>query len=62
MIINFFLALLLSIGLGVGILIGGNVAIFGVFAGEIILVGGLCIGAYAIITHYGVKKYESLNG
>ncbi len=62
MIINFFLALLLSIGLGVGILIGGNVAIFGAFAGEIILVGGLCLGAYAIITHYGVRKYESLNG
>ncbi|MBP5417523.1 MAG: hypothetical protein J6Y58_08365 [Clostridiales bacterium] len=62
MIVNFFLALFLSIGLFVAIIIGGNTAIFGAFAGEIILVGGLCAGAYAIITHYGVKKYESLNG
>ncbi len=62
MIVNFILALFLSIGLFIAIVIGGNAVIFGAFAGEIILIGGLCIGAYAIITHYGVKKYESLNG
>lgn len=62
MIINFVLALIAACGLGVGILIGGDIAVFGAFAGEIAVVAGLCIGAYAIITHYGVKKYESLNG
>jgi len=30
--------------------------------GELVFILGLSIGAYAIITHYGVRKYESLNG
>ncbi len=34
----------------------------GLLLGEIVVLVGLSIGAYAIITHYGVRKYESLNG
>ncbi|MBO4495117.1 MAG: hypothetical protein J5752_04605 [Clostridiales bacterium] len=35
---------------------------YGILLGELVLIAGLCVGAYAIITHYGVRKYESLNG
>ena len=62
MIVNMVFAILFCIGLVVSLIIGRDPVYFGILGGEIALLLGLCAGAYAIITHYGVRKYESLNG
>ena len=62
MVVNMILALVFGIGLVVSVIIGKDPVYFAVLGGEIVLLLGLCAGAYAIITHYGVRKYESLNG
>ncbi|MBR5937199.1 MAG: hypothetical protein IKZ90_02865 [Clostridiales bacterium] len=62
MVINMILAILSGIGLIIAVIITRDAVTYGVFAGEIVLIAGLCAGAYAIITHYGVRKYETLNG
>ncbi|MBP5492486.1 MAG: hypothetical protein J6Y08_06555 [Clostridiales bacterium] len=62
MLVNLGLALLVA-GLMVGGLLIGKVELtYAFLGGTIILLAGLSVGAYAIITHYGVRKYESLNG
>ena len=62
MVVNMIFALLFGIGLIISVIIGKDPVYFAVLGGEIVLLLGLCAGAYAIITHYGVRKYESLNG
>ena len=62
MVTSAIIGILSAIGLAVGLVIGTDPVLYGVLGGEIVIIGGLCFGAYAIITHYGVKKYESLNG
>ena len=62
MVTSAIIGILSAIGLAVGLVIGTDPVLYSVLGGEIVIIGGLCFGAYAIITHYGVKKYESLNG
>ena len=62
MVVNSILALILAAPLGISILVGNNVVCYSLLGGEIIALLLLCWGSYAIITHYGVRKYESLNG
>ena len=62
MILNFVFAFIFAAGLIVSLIIGSSMGYAVLLGSEILLLTGLCIGAYAIITHYGVRKYESLNG
>ena len=62
MILNFVFAFIFAAGLVVSLIIGSSMGYAVLLGSEILLLTGLCIGAYAIITHYGVRKYESLNG
>lgn len=62
MLVNFGFALLFAVGLVVALIIGSTSGYAVFLGGEIALLIGLCAGGYAIITHYGVEKYESLNG
>ena len=62
MVICFLLAIPFTVASVAGIIIHQNTLMYLILGGEVILMAGLCAGAYAIITHYGVRKYESLNG
>ena len=62
MLVNFLLVGPFTAGSIVALVIRETPVTYGILGGEVALLIGLCAGAYAIITHYGVKKYESLNG
>ncbi|MBO4927958.1 MAG: hypothetical protein J5379_06890 [Clostridiales bacterium] len=62
MIISFLLIGPFAAGSITALIIGDEAVTYGILGGEVLLLVGLCAGAYAIITHYGVRKYESLNG
>ena len=62
MLTNCGIGLVTAIPLVVALLIGNTTITISIFVGLLALILGLCVGAYAIITHYGVRKYESLNG
>lgn len=62
MVICFLLAIPFTVASVAGIIIHQNALMYLIMGGEALLMAGLCAGAYAIITHYGVRKYESLHG
>lgn len=63
MLVCAILAFILATPLVAAVIFSKNIALAsGCLGGTLILILGLCVGAYAIITHYGVRKYESLNG
>lgn len=62
MVVNSVLGLILAAPLGISAIVGNSAVCYGLLGGEIIVLMLLCWGSYAIITHYGVRKYESLNG
>ena len=62
MVINMLLAFIMCIAPIMALIIGKTGLTYIILAAEILVIAGLCAGAYAIITHYGVRKYESLNG
>lgn len=62
MVVNMLLAFLMCIAPFIAVIIGKTVVTYSILGIEIVAMAGLCAGAYAIITHYGVRKYESLNG
>ena len=62
MVINMLLAFIMCVAPIVALIIGKTSVTYTILAVEIVVIAGLCAGAYAIITHYGVRKYESLNG
>lgn len=62
MVVNMALAFIMCIAPIVALIIGKTVVTYTILSIEILVIAGLCCGAYAIITHYGVRKYESLNG
>ncbi|MBR5975379.1 MAG: hypothetical protein IK020_09370 [Clostridiales bacterium] len=62
MVVCFLLAFLFVAPLVASLIIGKDPVYYGILGGVIVILLGLCAGAYAIITHYGVRKYESLNG
>ena len=62
MVINMLLAFIMCIAPIIALIIGKTGLTYIILAAEILVIAGLCAGAYDIITHYGVRKYESLNG
>ena len=62
MVISMLLAIPFAIASIAGIIINQSMVIYLILVAEVIVMAGLCVGAYAIITHYGVRKYESLHG
>ncbi len=62
MLVNVVMTLALSLPAIVGLFLGNDTIQRSILIGTIAVILGLCAGAYAIITHYGVRKYESLNG
>ncbi|MBR2751684.1 MAG: hypothetical protein IKD90_11205 [Clostridiales bacterium] len=63
MIVNMLIGLITGAFLIVALFLKDTAMIsYGIVLGEIVFLLGLSVGAYAIITHYGVRKYESLNG
>jgi hypothetical protein len=62
MIVNFVLGLIVTVPLGISFIIGKEAICYMILGATIMLLMILCWSAYAIITHYGVRKYDSLNG
>ena len=62
LVVNFLLSLPALVVAIIAILAGHDWITYALCAGVIVFYAGLCVGAYAIITHYGVRKFESLNG
>lgn len=62
LIVNFVLAIIALIVLIFTALTGHAWITYALCGAFFVVNAGLCVGAYAIITHYGVRKYESLNG
>lgn len=62
LVVNVVLAMVGTVVAIIALLVGNDILTYVLFGVLILFFGGLSIGAYAIITHYGVRKYESLNG
>ena len=62
MIVNAVLALIVATPLGISFLVGKESICYLILGATIMLLMLLCWGSYAIISHYGVRKYDSLNG
>lgn len=62
LVVNFVLTIPSIVMVVLAIISGSSTFICLLIAGLTAIYAGLGVGAYAIITHYGVRKFESLNG